>query len=300
VWADDFHHIMQRLLKEDHHGYYADFAGTVGELAHTIQRGWLYAGQPTLRQNVPRGTDPGRIPMHRFVVCLQNHDQIGNRPRGDRLNHSIAAESWRAASVLLLTVPMTPLLFMGQEWAASTPFQFFTDLEPGLGSMVTEGRRREFSEFPEFANEADRSTIPDPQALSTFEASHLRWDERNLPPYCYSLNLYRTLLTLRLDHPALGASSELRGDAVAIDDDTIAMRRAEGDDVFWIVARFRTGGRVDLGPLVIARDHADSSWDVVLTTEDRRFAQDPLPPTVDPAGPFIHFARAGAVILKRD
>ena len=85
--------------------------------------------------------------MHRFVACLQNHDQIGNRPRGDRLNHSIAPESWRAASVLLLTAPMTPLLFMGQEWAASTPFQFFTDLEPELGSLVTDGRRREFSNF---------------------------------------------------------------------------------------------------------------------------------------------------------
>ncbi len=299
VWADDFHHIMRRLLNGDHHGYYADFAGTVGELACAIQRGWLYAGQPTRRQNTPRGTDPGRIPMHRFVVCLQNHDQIGNRPRGDRLNHSIPSESWRAASVLLLTVPMTPLLFMGQEWSASTPFQFFTDLEPGLGTLVSAGRRREFSDFPDFADEESRSTIPDPQARSTFEASRLRWEERTTQPHCYSLNLYRTLLTLRLDRPALGASSELRGDAVAIDDDTIAMRRAEGEDVFWIVARFRTGGSVDLGPLVLARDHADSSWNVVLTTEDRPFAPDPVPPAVDPAGPVIRFNRAGAVILKR-
>ena len=106
-------------------------------------------------------------------------------------------------------------------------------------------------------------------------------------------------MTLRLDHPALGASSELSGDAAAIDDDTIAMRRAQGEDVFWVVARFRTGGSVDLGPLAIARDHADSSWEVVLTSEDRLFAPDPLPPSVDPAGPVIRFSRAGAVILKR-
>jgi maltooligosyltrehalose trehalohydrolase len=299
VWADDFHHIMRRLLNGDHHGYYADFAGTVGELAGTIQRGWWYTGQPTRRQSAPRGTDPCRIPMHRFVVCLQNHDQVGNRPRGDRLHHSIAPESWRAASVLLLTVPMTPLLFMGQEWAASTPFQFFTDLEPDLGKLVTEGRRREFSEFPEFGNPDDQPAIPDPQAPSTFEASRLRWEERSTPPHDYSLNLYRTLMILRLDHPALGASSEPCGDAVAIDDDTIAMRRAEGDDVFWIVARFRTGGRADLAPLTLARDHAGASWTVVLTTEDPRFAPDPVPLIVDPAGPVIRFNRAGAVILKR-
>jgi maltooligosyltrehalose trehalohydrolase len=299
VWADDFHHVMRRLLHGDRHGYYADFAGTTSELAATIQRGWLFTGQPSPRRNAPRGTDPSAIPMQRFIVCLQNHDQIGNRPRGDRLNHVVTPESWRAASVLLLTVPMTPLIFMGQEWAASTPFQFFTDLEPALGVHVTEGRRREFAEFPEFSTPTGAATIPDPQAPSTFEASRLRWDERTLPPHSFSLDLYRTLMTLRLDHPALGASSELQGDAVALDDDTIAMRRAEGDDVFWIVARFRTPGTADLGQMTSARDKSDSSWHVVLTTEDPLFAPDPRPPIVDPAVPTIRFERAGAVILKR-
>jgi maltooligosyltrehalose trehalohydrolase len=299
VWADDFHHVMRRLLHGDRHGYYADFAGTTRELAATIQRGWLFTGQPSPHRNAPRGTDPSAIPMQRFIVCLQNHDQIGNRPRGDRLNHVVAPESWRAASVILLTVPMTPLIFMGQEWAASTPFQFFTDLEPALGVHVTEGRRREFAEFPEFSTETGAATIPDPQAHSTFDASRLRWDERNLAPHSFSLNLYRTLMTLRLDHPALGASSELQGDAVALDDDTIAMRRAEGDDVFWIVARFRTPGTADLGQVTGERDRSESSWRVLLTTEDPLFAPDPRPPLVDRAVPMVRFDRAGAVILKR-
>jgi maltooligosyltrehalose trehalohydrolase len=299
VWADDFHHVMRSLLNGDRHGYYADFAGTVGELACTIQRGWLFAGQHSPRWGAPRGTDPSAIPMHRFVVCLQNHDQIGNRPRGDRLNHVVAPESWRAASVVLLTVPMTPLIFMGQEWAASTPFQFFTDLEPGLGVHVTEGRRREFAAFPEFSNEESRTTIPDPQAASTFEASQLRWEERTVPPHSFVLSLYRALMALRLDYPALGASSELRGDAAALDDDTIAMRRADGDDVFWIVARFRTSGAADLGAIVGTREKSDSSWRVMLTTEDPLFAADPRPPMIDAAVPSIRFERPGAVILKR-
>jgi maltooligosyltrehalose trehalohydrolase len=298
VWADDFHHAMRRLLCGDRHGYYADFAGTTRELAATIQRGWLFIGQRSPRRNAPRGTDPSAIPMERFIVCLQNHDQVGNRPHGDRLNHGLAAESWRAATVVLLTVPMTPLIFMGQEWAASTPFQYFTDLEPELGVHVTEGRRREFAEFPAFSKELNHA-VPDPQARSTFEASRLRWEERTVAPHVFSLNLYRTLIALRLDHPALGASSELQGDAVALDDDTLAVRRAQGDDVFWMVARFRTAGTADLGSSVAARDKSGSSWQVVLTTEDPLFASDPRPPVLDAAVPTVRFARAGAVILKR-
>ena len=134
---------------------------------------------------------------------------------GDRLHHRIPAEAWRAASAVLLTAPMTPLLFMGQEWAASTPFQYFTDLEPGLGRLVTEGRRREFAEFPEFSDPGARERIPDPQAASTFEASRLRWDERERPAHAAVLALYRSLLALRLKHPALGASDERQGEVFA-------------------------------------------------------------------------------------
>jgi maltooligosyltrehalose trehalohydrolase len=299
VWADDFHHVLRRLLNGDQHGYYADFRGTLEELASTIRKGWLFTGQRTPREGAPRGTDPSGIPMDRFVVCVQNHDQIGNRPHGDRLNHTVPPESWRAASTVLLTVPMTPLIFMGQEWSASTPFQFFTDLEPGLGRCVTDGRRREFAEFPEFSSDDARSTIPDPQAASTFEASRLRWEERNVAPHSLVLNLYRALMKLRGTHPALAASSACHGDAAAVDEDTLAMRRAEGDDVFWIVARFRTGGAVDISRLTGARGDSVTSWQVVLTTEDPLFAPDPRPATIDCAIPAIHFERAGAVILKR-
>ena len=126
-----------------------------------MRQGWLFTGQSSVHLGTHRGTDPSRVAMRRFVICLQNHDQVGNRAMGDRLHSSIPAEAWRAASVVLLTAPMTPLLFMGQEWAADTPFQYFTDLEPGLGQQVTEGRRREFADFPEFSNEAARDRIPE-------------------------------------------------------------------------------------------------------------------------------------------
>jgi maltooligosyltrehalose trehalohydrolase len=284
VWADDFHHAVRRRLAGDSHGYYRAYAGVGEEIAATIRAGWLVT--PT------RGTDPSRVPMHRFVVCLQNHDQVGNRALGDRLHHHVDAPRWRAATVLLLTTPMTPLLFMGQEWAASTPFQFFTDMPAALGACVTEGRRLEFAEFPAFAEQALRESIPDPQALSTFEASRLRWDERERPPHRQVLDLYRALIDLRRREPALGASQECAGEATAPDEDTVVMRRRGADRTFWIVARLTQPGAVVV--------RLTSPADVALTSEDAAFAPDPTPPVIErgAAGTTIRFQRAGAVILK--
>jgi maltooligosyltrehalose trehalohydrolase len=302
VWADDLHHVVRRGLAGDTAGYYSDFAGTVDELARTIRQGWLFTGEHSRHMGEPRGTDASSVPMYRFVVCLQNHDQVGNRAFGDRMHHSVPPESWRAATALLLTLPTTPLIFMGQEWAASTPFRYFTDLNPSLGAQVTEGRRREFAQFPEFSDEKVRSSIPDPQAASTFEESRLQWDERRTPEHLTVLELYRALIALRLDHPsALGASTDTVGEAVVLDDDTLAVRRTDGEDeVFWIVTRFRSAGEVDLGAAINAHDDVSASWSVVLTTEDPVFATDPRPPEIDEqGGPLIRFARAGAVILRK-
>ncbi len=300
VWADDFHHVVRRLLAGDSAGYFSDFNGTVHELARTIQQGWLFTGQLSQHLGEHRGTDASAIPMNRFVVCLQNHDQVGNRAFGDRLHQAIAPESWRAASALFLMLPMTPLIFMGQEWAASTPFLYFTDLEPELADQVREGRRREFARFPEFSDEEARRSIPNPQALSTFDASRLRWDERREPPHRTVLELYRALIALRLDHPAaLGASDNTGGEALALDDDTLALRRTDENAVFWIVARFRGAGLVDLSAAVSERDDPDADWRVVLTTEDPLFVGDPRPLDIDERqGPRIRFQRAGAVILR--
>jgi maltooligosyltrehalose trehalohydrolase len=232
--------------------------------------------------------------MNRFVICLQNHDQIGNRPTGDRLHHTIDAASWRAASVLLLTAPMTPLLFMGQEWATSRPFQFFTDLEPGLGAQVTEGRRREFKDFPGFSNPAAQPLVPDPQDPATFERSRLDWLERTVPAHQTCLSLYTELLRLRRAHGALAASPALRGDAEVISDDVVLMRRDHGAERFLVVVRL-----AGAGPASIEIDSAGRSASIVLTTEEPRFAVDPRPPEIriDRKRIEILFHRPGAVIL---
>ncbi|CAN5698349.1 malto-oligosyltrehalose trehalohydrolase [soil metagenome] len=300
VWADDFHHVVRSLMAGDRHAYFADFAGNARELATIIRDGWLYSGQRSGHMHGPRGSDPGRVPMHRFVVCLQNHDQIGNRALGERLHHSISAEAWRAATVLLLTAPMTPLLFMGQEWAASTPFQYFTDLEPDLGRLVTAGRRREFAGFPEFADPAAAERIPDPQALTTFDNSRLRWDETSTGEHLRSLALYRALLALRRDQPSLSGSAETSGAAFAPDDETIVMRRGDVRGTFWVVCRFRSTGAVDVGAAAEAMDIEIGRLQAVLDTEHAEFTAAPAPVDIVSTGEaaVVHFQRPGAVILR--
>ena len=123
------------------------------------------------------------------MICLQNHDQIGNRAFGERLSHQIDLSAYSAATALLLCTPETPMLFMGQEWAASSPFLFFTDHHAELGELVTQGRRQEFQHFSTFADPTIRETIPDPQAESTFRASKLNWDECEREPHAGIRNL---------------------------------------------------------------------------------------------------------------
>jgi maltooligosyltrehalose trehalohydrolase len=300
VWADDFHHVVRRMTAGDRHSYYGDFEGTAGELATVLRDGWLYSGRYSEHMREWRGTDPGRVPMHRFVVCVQNHDQIGNRALGDRLHHSIPAEAWRAASVLLLTAPMTPLLFMGQEWAASTPFQYFTDLERDLGKLVTQGRRKEFAEFPEFSDPGGTERIPDPQAESTFTNSRLRWDEHSAGEHQRCLALYRALLALRGAEPALSGTDDPVGVAHAPDNETIVMRRTDGRSTFWIVCRFRSAGTVDLASVALVMGHELRNLRLVLDTEHGEFTAGPMPlgVTLDTADAAVRFERAGAVIVQ--
>src|SRR5690606_36982787 len=167
----------------------------------------------------------------------QNHDQVGNRALGERLSALVPTSSFRAATVLLLFLPMTPLLFMGQEWAATTPFLYFTDHEPELGRLIVAGRRDEFRGFRAFADPGVRETIPDPQAEATFAASVLRWEEREVEPHASMLALTRDALALRRTDPVLRdaardrTAAEARGDALVV-------RRWCGDAARWLVVSF--------------------------------------------------------------
>jgi maltooligosyltrehalose trehalohydrolase len=228
---------MRRYLVGDAEGYYADYAGTLQELARCIEHGWLYEGQTSPRGN-RRGTAARGRPAWQFLYALQNHDQVGNRAFGERLHHQIDLDRYRAASTLLLFLPYTPMLFMGQEFAASTPFQFFTDHNPDLGRLVTQGRRKEFKAFSAFADPALRERIPDPQAESTFRNSKLRFEEADRPPGADVLRLYSELLRLRRADPVLADQDRDTLEARALTDKLLAVRRWRGADERLLIVNF--------------------------------------------------------------
>lgn len=206
VWADDFHHQVHVALTRESDGYYAGYDGSPASIARTIARGFYYEGQPSPVTGKPRGAPADALSASAFVYCIQNHDQIGNRALGERLGRLTHPKAHAAATALLLFLPMTPLLFMGQEWHASTPFLYFTDHAPELGALVSKGRRAEFASFHAFSTQERRAAIPDPQDERTFLASKLDWSEREKPEHARALALHHALLTLRRTDPVLRAT----------------------------------------------------------------------------------------------
>ena len=214
-WNDDFHHALHVALTGERQGYYDDF-GKPGALAKTLAKVFFHDGTWSSFRGRTHGrpVDPLRTPGHRFVVFLQNHDQVGNRATGDRISANLSAELLKVGAGLLLTSPYTPMLFMGEEWGAATPWRYFTDhVEPELARAVSEGRRREFA-----SHGWDFADVPDPQDPETHRASVLDWDEPGEPGHRELLAWYRALIALRrscpeLTDPRLTEVSVSEGDA---------------------------------------------------------------------------------------
>ena len=198
-WNDDFHHCVHVVLTGEHDGYYADYAHDVhGLLARCLTEGFAYQGEESAHEGRARGEPSAHLPPTAFVVFLQNHDQIGNRAYGERLAHLVKNEdALFAATALLLLQPSPPLLFMGEEWAASQPFPYFCDFGPELARSVREGRRREFARFVRFRDDAVWATVPDPVVPETLDRARLRWEEIPQPPHARWLERHRELLAVR-------------------------------------------------------------------------------------------------------
>jgi maltooligosyltrehalose trehalohydrolase len=175
-WNDDGHHVLHHLLTGESQGYYAAYSDDpMGKLARCLADGFVYQGEPTVvRNGEPRGEPTTGLPPYAYIFFLQNHDQIGNRAFGERLISLCKAgpDALRAAVALQLLAPHIPMLFMGEESGSQAPFQYFTSFEqPELANAVREGRRKEFAAFPEFADPASRSRIPDPNDVETWSHS---------------------------------------------------------------------------------------------------------------------------------
>ena len=201
-WSDDFHHALHTLLTGEGQGYYADFAADpFAALRSTLTGAFFHAGTWSSFRSAEHGApvDTRRFPGHRFLGYLQDHDQVGNRATGDRITATISLGLAKVGAALVLTSPFTPMLFMGEEWAASTPWQYFTDhQEPELATAVRDGRRHEFA-----AHGWSAEDVPDPQDAATFERSRLDWAEVSHEPHASMLDWHRRLIALRRATPEL-------------------------------------------------------------------------------------------------
>jgi maltooligosyltrehalose trehalohydrolase len=196
-WNDDVHHALHTALTGERTSYYEDYDG-FGDLVACLQGGYAYAGRYSVHRRRTVGRTPEGIDGSALVACLQNHDQIGNRARGDRFAAAASPARQKIGAALLLTSPFVPLLFMGEEWAASSPFPYFADHEGDLAEAVRRGRLAEFAAFG-----WDPADVTDPEDDATFAAATLRWDERESDGHGEMLDWYRSLLRLRADHAAL-------------------------------------------------------------------------------------------------
>jgi maltooligosyltrehalose trehalohydrolase len=198
VWNEDFHHALHALLTREREGYYEDF-GSIADVAQCLERGVVYDGRYSPFRRRRHGRPFTGLGGRSFVGFLQNHDQVGNRALGERSATLMSLGRLKIGAALVLTSPFVPMLFQGEEWAASTPFLYFTDhRDPALAAAVRKGRRAEFAAFgwpPE--------KIPDPQAPETFARSKLRWDEVGEAPHAEVLAWHRSLLALRRRLPDL-------------------------------------------------------------------------------------------------
>jgi maltooligosyltrehalose trehalohydrolase len=273
-WSDDFHHAVHVALTGETEGYYADFE-PLSALGKVLTRGFFHDGTFSSFRNRPHGVpiDVERMPAWRLVVANQNHDQIGNRARGDRITEALDDDQLACAALLTLASPFTPMLFQGEEWAASTPFAFFTSHpEPELGRATAEGRLEEFERLG-----WDPAVVPDPQDPATYERSKLDWDEVATGRHAVLLDVYRRLATLRRELPEL-TDPDLRRVDVDIDEQarTLVMRR---------------------GAVTVVVNVGDQAASVALGGEHEVLFATPAGASL--AAPGVHLPAHAGVLLRR-
>ncbi len=256
------------MLTGAREGYYRSYEGTAPELAATLEHGWLLEGEERRRLKPRDESAAAELDPRHFVFCISNHDQTGNQAFGSRLSEQVSPAAYRAASALLCLVPFTPLIFMGQEWAATTPFQYFTDHEAKLGRLITEGRRQEFSGFSAFRDPEARARIPDPQSEQTFVQSKLRWEEMGGKAHAEILRLYEEVLRLRRELPAFRDRSRNGYEVLDPEGEIIRILFGKAADEQCLVLAGLSGG--ETGP----RMDRSRNWQPVFSSNESRFGGD--------------------------
>ena len=242
-WNDDLHHALHVLITGEDIGFYGDYATQpAAHLGRALAEGFSYQGEASpFRGGRARGEPSAALPGLALIAFLQNHDLVGNQPFGTRLSVRAAKPALHAGIAIVLLSPQIPLLFMGEEWASAEPFLFFCDFEPRLADAVREGRRREFSQYPEFRSAAAGDRIPDPTVASTFERSKLDWAESTHPAHAVWLARYRRLLAIRSREivPRLIGMAESAGRYRVVGAKSVAVEWRMGDgSTLGLIANF--------------------------------------------------------------
>lgn len=232
-WNDDFHHAMHVILTGERSGYYQDYVPQpLRHLGRCLAEGFAYQGETSAyRDSQPRGEPCIDLPSTAFVNFIQNHDQVGNRPTGERVSALCSPESLRAATAILLLAPSPPLLFMGQEWASSRAFPYFVDFPESLAEQVARGRLNEFAKFPEYRDVKLLKSMPPPNATATFEAAKLPWSEIDRMPHKHWLTYHRELLRIRHERilPRLKGAPGERARYRIVDDQVLFVQWSMSD-----------------------------------------------------------------------
>jgi maltooligosyltrehalose trehalohydrolase len=256
MWVDDFHHAVYVRLTGQREGYLGAYTGSNEEIARLLNEGLLYSSADGVASDAAAKVAPSQL-----IYCLQNHDQVGNGPFGLRLAKVVGGELYKAAYALLLLVPGTPLIFMGDEFAASTPFLYFTELDAELAQLTKAGRSAEFRAFW-----ATRATgpqeLPEAQDEATFLQSKLKLGERDQPPHAGILHLFRELLALRRNDNVFRVQDRARLRADAASDKVLTVERWSGAERRLLAVNFGDGASLT----------REGAWRPVLCTAEARFA----------------------------
>lgn len=269
-WSDDFHHSLFAVLTGAQDGYYEDF-GSLAQLAKALERTFVYDGIYSRHRRRIHGRTANQLSQHRFLGYIQNHDQVGNRAAGDRIEHIAGLERAKIAAAIVLLGPFVPMIFQGEEWACTSPFQYFADHEPGLARQVSVGRKKEFAAFG-----WDPASIPDPENRETFLRSKLNWDEIARPAHAEMLAWYRELIRLRKSTPCLN-NGEPGNTRVSFDE------RQK-----WI--------RIERGEIAICCNLGDADWAVSVPRENRILAASP--PSISMEGERLNLPPGSVAVVE--
>lgn len=293
LWNDDFHHAARVAVTGHREGYYTDYRGTPQELVSAVKRGFLYQGQRYVWQGKRRGTPTVGFAPHRFVAYLQNHDQVANSGRGERLHRLTTPGRFRAITALFLLAPPTPLLFQGQEFCASAPWVFFADHHPELAAAVRRGRREFLAQFPSLATPAAQRAVLDPDDPHAFERCRLDLAERSRHAEAYAL--HADLLRLRRQDPVFSGRERDVVDGAVLGPEALVLRFFGGGDRLVLV---NLGPDLDLvpAPEPLLAPVEGGGWRMLWSSEDPRYGgAGALPPEREDGW---HLTGHSAVVLR--